>query len=147
MIDRKHFEACRLQQTPAVTLVEDVMMKAAIVEIIETTHAKLFESARTRVAREVMVREYIGKMAEVVFADTAFEVVQHRRDCGRRTAMIEGVPIEGEDEDERSPGFQYTLPFHQRLDRVSEVLQVMSRKYKIVACVGDLGEIGPFAEI
>jgi hypothetical protein len=85
-------------------------------------------------------------MGEIVFAHVAMEILHHMCDGGWGAAVIEGSAVEGKDEDERAAGAKDSLPFHERLDRISEVLKVMRGEDEVVGGISYRSEPGPVTD-
>jgi hypothetical protein len=145
-VDGQNVEADGTEKFAAVGLVEDVVMQTAVLEVIQRAVFECIEVASGWIPAEVVLFEDFGKMSEVVFRRVALEVFQHVRDRCRRAQMIEGIAIEGKDEDESATRAQDALPFAECFDGVGEVLEIVRRKDEVVAGGCDWSELRAVAD-
>lgn len=126
--------------------VENVMVQTAVLGIAPGAGAEFLGRAGVRVAPEVVVRENLVEVGEVVLA-RALRIVGAQMLQGReRAGMVEGADRIRQEQHEASAGTYDAPPFAQRRQRVRHVLEAMGRKGEVVGAVRDAGERCRFAE-
>jgi hypothetical protein len=142
----EYIEARGSEEPAAVGFIEDMVVKAAVIDVVEAALLELFQGAGGWVAGEVVFGENFREVREVVFADVVVEVGEHVGNGGRGAVVVEGVAVIGEDEDEGAAGTEDTLPLVEGFDGIGEVFEIVGGEQEVVAVVGYGSEVGAFAK-
>lgn len=145
-IDRDDVESGCGEEFFAVGFVEDVVMEATVIEVIQRSLFERLERAGCEIARQVVFFKDFGEMGQIVFADITLEVLEHVGDRGGSTVVVEGIPVEGKDQNEGASRPEHTLPLVKSFDWIGKVLEVVRGEDEIVARGCDGGELGTVAD-
>lgn len=130
-----HGKAGTLDQFPAVALVEHVMMKTSVLDVLQGPNPEVFDVRDPGILREVVLLQYLRQVGQVVFAYAVLVVAEHVIDTGRLATMVEGIFVVRKHEDQRTGRAKDALPLHQGLNRVGEVFQIVRRQDEVVSAV------------
>lgn len=145
-VDGEYVESGGGEELATVGFVEDMMVEAAVVDVVMAALLELFGGSGAGVAGEVVVGEDFGEMGEIVFADVAIVVFEHGGDRGGGAAVIEGGTKVGQDEDKRASRTKRSLPFIECFQGIGEVFEIVRGEQEVVAGVRYGSEGGAFAE-
>ncbi len=130
------------QQLSAVVFVKYVVVKAAVLEVAKGTSTEIVKSARGCVHLQIVAAQDFFKVRKVVFLRISLEIPDHMGDRSQSPAMIEGLQIVRQNQNQTSARSKYSLPLFQRFDRVGEVFKIVRREYEIVTCTLDIRQVG-----
>ncbi len=87
------------QKFATIVFVKYVMVKAAIIEVVERARLKFRKRTRSAIPFEIVQSEDFRQVRKVLFADVLFKIGEHGGDRGGSTAMVEGFAVVRQHED------------------------------------------------
>lgn len=126
--------------------VEDVVMQAAVGGVALRADAEIIHRAGPRIAAQVVQREDLGEMREVVLAGAVGQVGLQMGQRGDRAPVVEGAGGVGEEQHQGAAGANDAAPFREGGEGIGDVLQAMRGKNEIVGGTRHTVEIGGLTE-
>ena len=105
--------------------IEDVMVQAAVLEVVQRSFPELVEGAGGSVPTEIMLFEDLRQMSEIVFTNTPGMVLHEVLQGRRLTPMVECEPLVGQDEQQDTSFADDPFPLEQCLDRIGTMLETV----------------------
>src|SRR5271168_2503471 len=115
-IHNKHFHPASGKKFAAVCFIEDVVMQASVIEVVERTPVERFRRASTRIQTQVVFLQDLRQMSKIVFLRVSFEIFKNVVDAGWRSPMIECFCVMGQNKNQAATGPSDSLPLLERLD-------------------------------
>ena len=131
----QHFQPAAEEQIAAVRLVKNMMVQAAVVEVVERAGVKLLHRSRPWIDTEIVFLQNFRQVKQVVFASLILEVLKHVVDRRGRSLMIERSAMIRQKYDQAAAGPGHSFPLMERLDRIGEVFKIVRGQNKVVAMI------------
>ena len=121
----KDLQPASNEQFAAVRLVKDVMVKTAVVEVVQGSAMKIAYRVRSWINTEIVFLQDFGQVEQVVFRCSPAKVFKHVVHLRWRPPMIEGTAVVRQKQNKGAARPYHSLPLVERFERIRKVLQGM----------------------
>jgi hypothetical protein len=140
LLDIQDLKAQVFQHPDRETRIEDMMMQAPVLVVLQGPLPELFPVSRLRVHGQVVELKDLGQMGQIILADRALMILDKMLERRYRPFMVKRPFLVRQHKDEMAARLQNAQPFGHRPERVRNMLETVAGKDKIIAAVLDAGQ-------